>query len=67
MNLYFKQNERKRKYNIYYSRKQDGYIKYIPNKNYNNYNYNDISTQKNNNYIKINSHKKENYEDNSEY
>ena len=71
--LYYNPNESKRKYNIESNsshitvENEDGYIKYIPNKNYNNYNYNDIPAQKNNNYIEISSHKNEYYDDNSEY
>ena len=73
MDFYFNTNENKRKYNIESNsshitvENEDGYIKYIPNKNYNYNNYNDIPTQKNNNYIEISSHKNEYYDDNSEY
>ena len=75
---YTNSNENKRQYNIESNsshitvENEDGYIKHIPNKNYNsynysNYNYNNIPIQNNNNYIEIGSHKNEYYDDNSEY
>ena len=72
---YYNTNDNRGKYNIDSNsshitvENEDGFIKYIPTKNYN-YNYNDISPQKNINYIEISSHKNNDYYDdidNSEY
>ena len=73
---YYGTNDNRGKYNIDSNsshitvENEDGLIKYIPTKINYNYNYNDISPQKNINYIEISSHKNNDYYDdidNSEY